>query len=83
VLINLVVTIVIFITQSSICSIVMQTTNHTPHLKLLLIDLLVLSLKIAPKRGRLEINFGQDAVLMLSSMNLPDGIQVCLSIFAL
>jgi hypothetical protein len=61
----------------------MQTTNHTPHLKLLLIDLLVLSLKIAPKRGRLEINFGQDAVLMLSSMNLPDGIQVCLSIFAL
>jgi hypothetical protein len=61
----------------------MQTTNHTPHLKLLLIDLLVLSLKIALKRGRLEINFGQDAVLMLSSMNLPDGIQVCLSIFAL
>jgi hypothetical protein len=24
----------------------------------------------------LEINFSQDAVLMLSSMNLPDGIQV-------
>jgi hypothetical protein len=50
---------------------------------LLLIDLLISSLKIAPKRWRLEINFGQDAVLMLSSMNLPDGIQVCLSIFAL
>jgi hypothetical protein len=33
-------------------------------------------LKIAPKRWRLEINFSQDAVLMLSSMNLPDGIQV-------
>lgn len=32
-------------------------------------------LEIAPKRWRLEINFTQDAVLMLSSMNLPDGIQ--------
>ncbi|KAK3142048.1 hypothetical protein QOZ80_4BG0341530 [Eleusine coracana subsp. coracana] len=32
-------------------------------------------IEIAPKRWRLEINFGQDAVLMLSSMNLPDGIQ--------
>ncbi|KAG9457469.1 hypothetical protein H6P81_001977 [Aristolochia fimbriata] len=31
--------------------------------------------EIAPKRWRLEINFSQDAVLMLSSMNLPDGIQ--------
>lgn len=33
-------------------------------------------MKVAPKRWRLEINFSQDAVLMLSSMNLPDGIQV-------
>ncbi|CAL9772044.1 unnamed protein product [Musa acuminata subsp. burmannicoides] len=32
-------------------------------------------IEIAPKRWRLEINFSQDAVLMLSSMNLPDGIQ--------
>ncbi|XP_021906851.1 exosome complex component RRP4 homolog [Carica papaya] len=32
-------------------------------------------LEIAQKRWRLEINFNQDAVLMLSSMNLPDGIQ--------
>ncbi|KAJ3680231.1 hypothetical protein LUZ60_016509 [Juncus effusus] len=32
-------------------------------------------IEIAPKRWRLEINFCQDAVLMLSSMNLPDGIQ--------
>ncbi|WMV47509.1 hypothetical protein MTR67_040894 [Solanum verrucosum] len=31
--------------------------------------------QVAPKRWRLEINFSQDAVLMLSSMNLPDGIQ--------
>lgn len=31
--------------------------------------------EVAPKRWRLEINFSQDAVLMLSSMNLPDGIQ--------
>ncbi|KAL8232835.1 hypothetical protein R6Q57_002613 [Mikania cordata] len=31
--------------------------------------------KVATKRWRLEINFSQDAVLMLSSMNLPDGIQ--------
>ncbi|CAK9160112.1 unnamed protein product [Ilex paraguariensis] len=31
--------------------------------------------KVAPKRWRLEINFSQDAVLMLSSMNLPDGVQ--------
>lgn len=36
----------------------------------------VLYVKVAPKRWRLEINFSQDAVLMLSSMNLPDGIQV-------
>ncbi|XP_042518240.1 exosome complex component RRP4 homolog [Macadamia integrifolia] len=33
-------------------------------------------IEVAPKRWRLEINFSQDAVLMLSSMNLPDGIQV-------
>lgn len=32
-------------------------------------------IEVAPKRWRLEINFMQDAVLMLSSMNLPDGIQ--------
>ncbi|KAL6564290.1 exosome non-catalytic core subunit rrp4 [Orobanche minor] len=32
-------------------------------------------MEVAPKRWRLEINFSQDAVLMLSSMNLPDGIQ--------
>lgn len=31
--------------------------------------------EVAQKRWRLEINFSQDAVLMLSSMNLPDGIQ--------
>jgi len=36
----------------------------------------ILDVKVAPKRWRLEINFSQDAVLMLSSMNLPDGIQV-------
>jgi exosome complex component RRP4 len=32
-------------------------------------------IEVAPKHWRLEINFSQDAVLMLSSMNLPDGIQ--------
>ncbi|KAK6940873.1 K Homology domain, type 1 [Dillenia turbinata] len=32
-------------------------------------------IEIAPKRWRLEINYSQDAVLMLSSMNLPDGVQ--------
>ncbi|KAL8252957.1 hypothetical protein R6Q59_036650 [Mikania micrantha] len=32
-------------------------------------------IEVATKRWRLEINFSQDAVLMLSSMNLPDGIQ--------
>ncbi|KAK8663787.1 hypothetical protein V6N13_083592 [Hibiscus sabdariffa] len=31
--------------------------------------------EVAQKRWRLEINFSQDAVLMLSSMNMPDGIQ--------
>ncbi|KAI4349564.1 hypothetical protein L6164_010139 [Bauhinia variegata] len=31
--------------------------------------------EVAQKRWRLEINYSQDAVLMLSSMNLPDGIQ--------
>ncbi|KAL7615034.1 hypothetical protein Lser_V15G04739 [Lactuca serriola] len=29
-------------------------------------------IEVAPKRWRLEINFSQDAVLMLSLMNLPD-----------
>ncbi|XP_059625805.1 exosome complex component RRP4 homolog [Cornus florida] len=32
-------------------------------------------IEVASKHWRLEINFSQDAVLMLSSMNLPDGIQ--------
>ncbi|KAJ4727544.1 exosome complex component RRP4-like [Melia azedarach] len=32
-------------------------------------------IEVAQKRWKLEINFTQDAVLMLSSMNLPDGIQ--------
>ncbi|KAF5206222.1 Exosome complex component rrp4-like protein [Thalictrum thalictroides] len=32
-------------------------------------------IEIVPKRWRIEINFSQDAVLMLSSMNMPDGIQ--------
>ncbi|KAH7526088.1 hypothetical protein ACOSQ2_001612 [Xanthoceras sorbifolium] len=32
-------------------------------------------IEVAQKRWKLEINFTQDATLMLSSMNLPDGIQ--------
>ncbi|XP_022155678.1 exosome complex component RRP4 homolog isoform X2 [Momordica charantia] len=32
-------------------------------------------MEVAPKRWRLDINYSQAAVLMLSSMNLPDGIQ--------
>lgn len=32
-------------------------------------------IEVAVKRWRLEVNYSQDAVLMLSSMNLPDGIQ--------
>uniref|UniRef100_A0A1D1XD81 Exosome complex component rrp4 n=1 Tax=Anthurium amnicola TaxID=1678845 RepID=A0A1D1XD81_9ARAE len=32
-------------------------------------------IEVATKHWRLEINFSQDAVLLLSSMNLPDGIQ--------
>lgn len=32
-------------------------------------------IEVVQKRWRLDINFSQDAVLMLSSMNLPDGIQ--------
>ncbi|KAM7495963.1 hypothetical protein LguiA_020377 [Lonicera macranthoides] len=35
--------------------------------------------RVAPKRWRLEINFSQDAVLMLSSMNLLDGVQIALT----
>ncbi|CAN1176224.1 Exosome complex component RRP4 homolog [Linum perenne] len=31
--------------------------------------------EVAQNRWKLEINYSQDAVLMLSSMNLPDGIQ--------
>ncbi|KAM6561469.1 hypothetical protein CsatA_030708 [Cannabis sativa] len=34
--------------------------------------------EVAPKRWRIEINFSQDAVLMISPMNLPDGIQISL-----
>ncbi|XP_030552436.1 exosome complex component RRP4 homolog [Rhodamnia argentea] len=32
-------------------------------------------IEVAPKRWRLDINYSQDAVLMLSSINMPDGIQ--------
>ncbi|KAI4326488.1 hypothetical protein MLD38_031798 [Melastoma candidum] len=31
--------------------------------------------EVVPKRWKLNINYSQDAVLMLSSINLPDGIQ--------
>ncbi|RDX81767.1 Exosome complex component RRP4-like protein [Mucuna pruriens] len=31
--------------------------------------------EVAQKRWRLEINYSQSAVLMLSSMNMPDGVQ--------
>ncbi|KAI9073305.1 hypothetical protein K1719_044740 [Acacia pycnantha] len=31
--------------------------------------------EVAQKRWKLEINYSQNAILMLSSMNLPDGIQ--------
>jgi hypothetical protein len=56
--------------ESNIIYLMVQTTYCIVHL------ISFLFLKIAPKRWRLEINFSQDAVLMLSSMNLPDGIQV-------
>jgi hypothetical protein len=55
--------------ESNIIYLMVQTTYCIVHL------ICFLFLKIAPKRWRLEINFSQDAVLMLSSMNLPDGIQ--------
>ncbi|EOA38259.1 hypothetical protein CARUB_v10009740mg [Capsella rubella] len=32
-------------------------------------------IEVAQKRWRVELNFNQDGVLMLSSMNMPDGIQ--------
>ncbi|KAK7243149.1 hypothetical protein RIF29_37936 [Crotalaria pallida] len=32
-------------------------------------------IEVAQKRWRLEINYSQDAILMLSSMNMPDGVQ--------
>ncbi|KAM2296683.1 hypothetical protein ACFX1S_036321 [Malus domestica] len=32
-------------------------------------------IEVAPKCWRVEINYSHDAVLMLSAMNLPDGIQ--------
>ncbi|KAL5701607.1 exosome non-catalytic core subunit rrp4 [Ranunculus cassubicifolius] len=32
-------------------------------------------IEVAPKRWRIEMNFSQDAILMLSSMNMPDGVQ--------
>ncbi|KAL1216523.1 Exosome complex component RRP4-like protein [Cardamine amara subsp. amara] len=32
-------------------------------------------IEVAQKRWRVELNFTQDGVLMLSSMNMPDGIQ--------
>ncbi|XP_054784608.1 exosome complex component RRP4 homolog [Prosopis cineraria] len=32
-------------------------------------------IEVSQKRWKLEINYSQDATLMLSSMNLPDGIQ--------
>ncbi|XP_057438825.1 exosome complex component RRP4 homolog [Lotus japonicus] len=32
-------------------------------------------IEVAQKRWRLEINYSQDAFLMLSSMNMPDGVQ--------
>lgn len=36
----------------------------------------LLFVKVAQKRWKLEINYSQNATLMLSSMNMPDGIQV-------
>lgn len=33
-------------------------------------------IQVAQKRWRVELNFTQDGVLMLSSMNMPDGSQV-------
>jgi exosome complex RNA-binding protein Rrp4 len=37
---------------------------------------ILLCVQVAQKRWRLDIHYSQDAVLMLSSMNLPDGMQV-------
>uniref|UniRef100_A0A2N9II35 Uncharacterized protein n=1 Tax=Fagus sylvatica TaxID=28930 RepID=A0A2N9II35_FAGSY len=39
--------------------------------------------EVAQKRWRLDIHYSQDAVLMLSSMNLPDGIQLHLDFTSL
>lgn len=38
--------------------------------------ILLIVAQVAQKRWRLEINYSQDAFLMLSSMNMPDGVQV-------
>lgn len=37
-------------------------------------------MQVAPKRWKLDINSRQDATLMLSAVNLPGGIQVCVDL---
>ncbi|KAK7271059.1 hypothetical protein RJT34_26656 [Clitoria ternatea] len=47
-------------------------SRYKPEVGDIVIGLVV---EVAQKRWRLEINYSQNAVLMLSSMNMPDGVQ--------
>ena len=50
--------------------------RYTPEVGDLVIGRIV---EVGPSRWKVDANARQDAILMLSSVNLPGGIQVCLS----
>ncbi|CAK9330326.1 unnamed protein product [Citrullus colocynthis] len=61
---------------AAICGVI-ERVNKLIYIKLEVCDIVVEHVsEVASKRWRLDINYSQDAVLMLSSMSLPDGIQV-------
>ena len=49
-------------------------TRYTPEVGDLVIGRIV---EVGPSRWKVDANARQDAILMLSSVNLPGGIQVC------
>jgi exosome complex RNA-binding protein Rrp4 len=50
------------------------TYRYTPEVGDLVIGRIV---EVGPSRWKVDANARQDAILMLSSVNLPGGIQVC------
>ena len=60
------------------CLIYIQTSSYSPEVGDLVVGRIT---EVQSRRWKVEVGSRQDAILMLASVNLPGGVQVCTHVF--